>query len=334
MYNNIFLTNDIRLLVDRIGKIYCPIIIGSLLFCSILLIGVHPQSHITSVLAQASAGVQLNIDPDQEVVVAIIGSGFGTADIDATSYSLWENKSEIEGVAGVDDDNNGYVDDFHGWDWIDDDNVIDDLNGHGTQSGETLLQIVEQLGVDRHRVRIQPLRISDERNSGRIINLVEALDYAVGQGAPIVHFPVGIAVSTTELDSAIQAAYEAGVLIIAPAHPWCSDSGLGAEYHETLTVASTLWLESICSDTETDIIVDPDSIGIEPSELFSTNQVLPYVTAIAALIHLQNPKLSSDDIRSMIISTADNSGMAFPVLNIEAALGPDRHKLYLPLITK
>ena len=56
--------------------------------------------------------------PDRkEVVVAVIDSGF---DIDHPDLknNIWNNEVEINGTAGVDDDNNGYVDDFHGWNFL------------------------------------------------------------------------------------------------------------------------------------------------------------------------------------------------------------------------
>ena len=53
----------------------------------------------------------------KEVIVAVIDSGF---DIDHPDLkdNVWNNEAEINGIAGVDDDNNGYVDDFHGWNFL------------------------------------------------------------------------------------------------------------------------------------------------------------------------------------------------------------------------
>lgn len=53
----------------------------------------------------------------KEVIVAVIDSGF---DIDHPDLkeNIWSNEIEINGVTGVDDDNNGYVDDFHGWNFL------------------------------------------------------------------------------------------------------------------------------------------------------------------------------------------------------------------------
>lgn len=53
----------------------------------------------------------------QEVIVAVIDSGF---DIDHPDLknNIWNNEKEVNGVSGVDDDNNGYVDDLHGWNFL------------------------------------------------------------------------------------------------------------------------------------------------------------------------------------------------------------------------
>jgi subtilisin family serine protease len=54
-----------------------------------------------------------------EVIVAVIDSGF---DIDhpALVNNVWRNEREVNGTAGVDDDNNGYIDDFNGWNFLGD----------------------------------------------------------------------------------------------------------------------------------------------------------------------------------------------------------------------
>jgi hypothetical protein len=54
--------------------------------------------------------------PRRTVVVAIIDNGIDTAHVDLKA-NLWTNPKEIAGN-GKDDDNNGYVDDVHGWNFI------------------------------------------------------------------------------------------------------------------------------------------------------------------------------------------------------------------------
>ena len=59
----------------------------------------------------------------KDVIVAVIDSGF---DIDHPDLknNIWINEKEINGFENVDDDNNGYVDDFHGWNFLGDSKAL------------------------------------------------------------------------------------------------------------------------------------------------------------------------------------------------------------------
>jgi len=62
----------------------------------------------------------LNIQPKiSEVIVAVIDSGFDINHPDLKN-NVWINETEVSGLEGVDDDNNGYVDDFYGWNFLGD----------------------------------------------------------------------------------------------------------------------------------------------------------------------------------------------------------------------
>jgi len=55
-------------------------------------------------------------EPKQKVIVAVIDSGIDIEHEDLKDV-IWVNKDEVAGN-GLDDDNNGYVDDVHGWNFI------------------------------------------------------------------------------------------------------------------------------------------------------------------------------------------------------------------------
>lgn len=55
--------------------------------------------------------------PRSEVIVAVIDSGFDINHPDLKNV-IWKNEAEVNGAPGVDDDNNGYVDDFNGWNFL------------------------------------------------------------------------------------------------------------------------------------------------------------------------------------------------------------------------
>ena len=55
--------------------------------------------------------------PDQPVLVAVMDSGYDT-DHPRLAPAIWHNPAEAAGTAGADDDGNGFVDDVHGWSFL------------------------------------------------------------------------------------------------------------------------------------------------------------------------------------------------------------------------
>ena len=74
-----------------------------------------------------------------EVVVAVIDTGLETSHPDLSGV-IWQNDGEIPNN-GIDDDDNGYVDDTSGWDFLYQDNTPDDRHGHGTHVAGTIAAI-------------------------------------------------------------------------------------------------------------------------------------------------------------------------------------------------
>ncbi|MCH2533013.1 MAG: S8 family serine peptidase, partial [Bdellovibrionales bacterium] len=73
----------------------------------------------------------------RDVVVAVIDTGVDhtLADLQA---NMWTNDAELNGEPGVDDDNNGYVDDIYGYDFVNDDGDPKDDHGHGSHVAGTI----------------------------------------------------------------------------------------------------------------------------------------------------------------------------------------------------
>ena len=168
-----------------------------------------------------------------EVVVAVIDNGF---DLDHPDLArrLWTNPNEE--FNGMDDDDNGYVDDVHGWDFLDNDpdaglvaenDIAPALYGHGTA-------VAGIIGADTDNgigiaaccpyCRLMLLRGRDFREAHDVMPvLAEAIRYAVDNGARVINISDGIPIDrlgpeiSLEVEGAITDAKAAGVIIIASA---------------------------------------------------------------------------------------------------------------------
>ena len=67
---------------------------------------------------------------NSDIIIAVIDSGIDYNHPDLAE-NIWINKDEIPDN-DIDDDNNGYIDDVRGWNFLDDNNEVEDIAGHGT----------------------------------------------------------------------------------------------------------------------------------------------------------------------------------------------------------
>ncbi|MDP0496135.1 MAG: S8 family serine peptidase [Verrucomicrobiota bacterium JB024] len=163
-----------------------------------------------------------------EVVLAVIDTGMDLDHPDLAA-NLWTNPGEIAGN-GLDDDDNGYADDVHGWDMADDDNAPDDAVGHGTHvagiAGAVGGNATGVTGVN-WSVSVLPLRIGS--TSFTVSAVVEALDYLYAlrteHGVNVVvsnNSYSGEGISDAE-QAAIDRQGEAGIIFVAAAGNTATD---------------------------------------------------------------------------------------------------------------
>lgn len=172
---------------------------------------------------------------DTSIVLAVLDTGVMTDHPDLRGQ-FWTNVAERDGLPGVDDDGNGYVDDVRGWDfialatdadvppfedWRDEDNDPNDFAGHGTAvTGVAAGHANNGIGVAGMAwdIRVMPLRVGWATTffALGVIDLSDAaraIEYAVDNGASVI----SCSFSTTaagDLLAAVNAAIAAGVTVV------------------------------------------------------------------------------------------------------------------------
>ena len=123
------------------------------------------------------------------VVVAIVDSGVDIHHPDLKD-NIWINEGEIPNNR-VDDDGNGYVDDYNGWNFDEENNDLSDTYGHGTHLAGTIAAVgnnkVGVIGV-APQAKIMPVKgVNGLSGWTTIWNLMEGMNYAVENGADVIN---------------------------------------------------------------------------------------------------------------------------------------------------
>lgn len=165
----------------------------------------------------------------QVTVVAVIDTGIN---VNHPDINFWRNSDEIAGD-GIDNDNNGYVDDTQGWNFLDESpDVLPDLSKvtsenkdvvhHGTIVAGLAGAIPnnnEGISGVGWKTEIMPLKIADVGGTTTTSYVSKAVRYAVDNGARVINISL---VSTDNVydenfQEAVEYAYKNNVVVVAAA---------------------------------------------------------------------------------------------------------------------
>lgn len=165
-----------------------------------------------SIAETAYAGGDINIKDtwrnltagDPSIIVAVVDQGVMYSHPDL-SANMWVNEKEKSGIEGVDDDNNGYIDDIYGYNFVENtaDINYDDTEydtGHGTHCAGTIGAVnnngVGMAGVaggtgKGDGVRIMSCQIFSAGYGGETRHTSRAIKYAADNGASVISCSYG-----------------------------------------------------------------------------------------------------------------------------------------------
>ena len=142
-------------------------------------------------------------------IVAVLDTGIDYTHPDLEA-NIWINKAEQDGVEGVDDDGNGYVDDIRGWDFHHKTNTPLDDNMHGTHVAGIIGAVANNdkgIAGAIWDVKLMAIKVLQASGIGDVATIAQGVDYATNNGATILNMSFGGGFSSLTLRNALANAY-------------------------------------------------------------------------------------------------------------------------------
>ena len=259
-------------------------------------------------------------------VVGILDTGIDMGHPDLAA-NVWRNPGEnCAGCRtdGVDNDGNGYVDDWRGWDFANDDNDPSDDNGHGTHVAGTVGAAGDNgvgiAGVN-WSARLMALKFIGADGSGTTADAIDALTYAADNGAAVTNNSYGGPDFSQAFADAVALAGARGSLVVAAAGNNGSSNDVTPQYPASfdspnvVSVAATnnrdqrAWFSNYGASSG-DLAAPGDSIystwpGGGYQYLSGTSMAAPHVAGAAALAEARFPDATPGGIRALLLRTVD-----------------------------
>lgn len=269
------------------------------------------------------------------VVVANIDTGV-RYDHEDLAANMWTNPGEVNNN-GLDDDNNGFVDDYYGYDFFfNDPNPLDE-NGHGTHTSGTIGAVGNNAkgvaGVNWN-VKIMTIKIYDNDGFGTTsAMLINAYNYVRlmkqrGVNIRVTNNSYGGCDEACGYDQAtkdaIDALGNAGVLQVFAA----GNDGMNIDTTPSYPAAyNSPWIISVANSTSSDLRNGSSNFGVVNVDLAApgtsilstlngsassygnlsgTSMAAPHVTGAAALLSAYNPNLSLASLKATLLNTVDH----------------------------
>ncbi len=265
------------------------------------------------------------------VIIAIVDGGIDYTHEDLLT-KMWRNADEIPDNK-IDDDQNGYIDDIMGWDFTDAPNVAAegdsvvgdndpiDESGHGTHvAGIAAAGVDNGIGIAgvAWNCTLMALRAGASNGAGTRLqddDSSAAIVYAVDNGARIINMSWGSRRKSFVIRDAIDYAHARGALLVGAAgNERTPDTIYPAGYRKVVAVAATDQNKQRFYQSNFGAAIDIGApgnvilsthIGNRYRRLTGTSMATPHVSGVAALMMSKRPSLTHEEVRQIIVSTAD-----------------------------
>ncbi len=281
-------------------------------------------SHRTRIHADEAAA----LSQGEGVVIAVIDSGVNY-NHPLLAANIYINKKEVEGN-GIDDDNNGFVDDVYGFDFANKDAFPYDDVGHGSHVAGLAAGL--QFGMAT-KAKILPVKALGPQG-GDVGSITASILYAVDQGAQVLNMSFGnYGKPHPKLLEALNYAEEKNVIVVAAAgngHPMTGAPINTDELPNFPSAASNKNIISVAASAKDQVLASYSNFGVKTvdvvlpggdegdllvsctlenakDELFEgmsgTSMATPIASGLIAQMLSLNPKLSATEVRRVLMTT-------------------------------
>lgn len=267
------------------------------------------------------------IPGSREVIVAILD---GPADLmqEELAGTAWINEGEIPGD-GKDNDGNGYIDDYYGWNAVSGKAASIDCSRLSRKTGwyhathvAGIIAARSNNGIgtagiaDSCNIRLMVSQALDNSGNGKISNLISAIRYAQTNGAQICNLSLGTYAYSSALASVIR---DSDMLFVCAAGNDGIDTDIlpcypsALPYNNILSVGNlspdgTVYETSNYGQKSVDILAPGTAVASTiPGGIAyytGTSMAAPYVTAAAAYLYTYYEGISLTQVRRLILDTA------------------------------
>ena len=259
---------------------------------------------------------------DPNLLIGVIDTGIDYTHPDLAD-NVWTNPGEIPGN-GIDDDGNGYVDDVHGYDFVNGDGDPMDDHFHGTHVAGTIGAVgnngVGIVGVN-WRCKMVAIKFMNNLGQGSEADAIASLQYAVTVGVKVTNNSWGNMSGGQALLDAINAAGQAGQVFVNAAgnNSWNID--LVPVYPTSYT---TPYMITVAATDARDLRASFSNYGpiavnlgapgynvysCKPGGLYQalngTSMAAPHVTGVVALAMGRFPYATPQQIRQLVLGSTD-----------------------------
>jgi len=271
------------------------------------------------------------IEPDGQVQITQT-LPWGVDRIDAEVVHQYGNKGTGVKVAiidtGIDYNHPDLVANYEGGiDFVEGDGDPMDDNGHGTHCAGIVAAEDNEIGVIgvAPKVWLYAVKVLDDTGSGSVTDVIAGIDWATINGMQIISMSLGSDSDSVTLHSACDAAYGAGVLVVAAAGNDYQRRGRAevdtvdypARYDSVIAVGATDVTDTKASWSSTGSALELAAPGVYIYSTYldstydtysGTSMACPHVVGTAALVWAGEPTLTNVEVRTRLQETADDLG--------------------------